>query len=292
LDICAPIMSTRSPGLSYTAQGLGDRIHLVSLSYEISMKKGETVTLHLAKNHLGERKRQSFLEILSLFPKNHVELSLHDYYAQGNSDWTEYLIRTGVRAHTFAYRDHPGWLEAPSDFDASPYLFKRHLITPTCEHDLKLPKSFITAQWDSTGQDRRLPEMQISRIENDYRKDGYQIVLLGGQSKYELLRECLNCSAVAIRRSSLFAGVDSGFLHLALQVKNPSQIHFYTARNRYWSHHSFRAIEMGTVLNNHSDKIRWFEFRYVKLRYDSPRLSKMAHQVKRLVGVERYETHD
>jgi hypothetical protein len=45
-------MSTRSPGLRYTAQGLGDRIHLVSLCFEIALARSEKVALHLAKNHL------------------------------------------------------------------------------------------------------------------------------------------------------------------------------------------------------------------------------------------------
>jgi hypothetical protein len=285
-------MSTRSLGLQYTAQGLGDRLHLVSLSYEISKERGEKVVLHLASNHLGGRKRDSFLEIVSLFPKDCVELRFHDYCAKGNLDWKNYLNLTGVDVHSFAYRDHPGWLEAQGDFDASPYLFNRHMITPNCTHNLELPEIFITAQWDSTGRDRQLPQVQVECIEYEYRKDGYQIVILGGQSQDEKLRECLSCSAVAIYRSALFAGVDSGFLHLALQIKHPSQIHLYSSRNRSWSHHSFRAIENGCVLNYHTKKMNRFEYQYVKLRYDSPRIIKVGHQIKRLIGIERYENHD
>lgn len=285
-------MSTRSPGLRYTAQGLGDRIHLVSLSYEISKEKGESVGLHLATNHLDGRKKSSFIEILSLFPKDSVELHFHDYFASSEVDWKNYLIRLGVEAHSFAYRDHPGWLEMKNDFDISPYLLHRHLITPSCSHELNLPEKFVTAQWDSTGQDRLLPQMEIARIENEYQKEGYEIVHVGGQSRREILRECLSCAAVAIYKSNFFAGVDSGFLHLALQVKNISQIHFYTERDRYWSHHSFRAIEMGAILNHHSGKLGPFDFLFVKLRYDSPKLIKIVHRIKRLVGIERYEAHD
>lgn len=285
-------MSTRSPGLRYTAQGLGDRIHLVSLSYEISRKKSEAVTLHLAANHLDGRKKTSFIEILSLFPRDCVELRFHDYFAESGTAWKRYLVNMGIDAHSFAYRDHPGWLEGQSDFDASPFLFNRNLITPFCSHNLDLPREFITAQWDSTGQDRLLPQRKISRIEKEYQNEGYQIVLVGGQSKNEILRECLSCSAVAIYKSAFFAGVDSGFLHLALQIKDISKIHFYTERNRYWSHHSFRAIEMGAVLNFHSDKLSPFDLLFVKLRYDSPKLIKLVHRLKRMVGIERYEAHD
>ncbi len=285
-------MSTRSPGLRYTAQGLGDRIHLISLSYEISRSKGEEVTLHLAKNHVDGRKKTSFLEILALFPKDFVEVRFHDYEAKGESDWRNYLKSIGVDAQSFAYRDYPGWLEAPSDFDVSPYLLDRHLITPSCSHFLELPEKFITAQWDSSGIDRQLSEIAIGHIENRYQNNGYQIVHVGGQSKDQMLRECLGCSAVAIYKSTFFAGVDSGYLHLALQIKEPPQIHFYSERNRYWSHHAFRTIKMGCVLNYNSDNLNWFEFVYLKLRYNSPRLLKLVHLVKKLVGVEKHETHD
>jgi hypothetical protein len=278
--------------MRYTAQGLGDRIHLISLSYEISIAKQHKVILHLAAGHLDGRKKSSFSEILSLFPNGFVELRFHKYRANNDADWRDYLLAAGIDANSISYRDHPGWLETLGDLDASHYLLNRHLITPSCSHNLKLPEKYITTQWDSTGRDRLLPKKEISRIENLYREEGYQIVVVGGQCKDEILRDCLSCSAVAIYKSTFFAGVDSGFLHLALQIKAPSAIHFYIGRRSYWSHHSFRAIEMGTVLNYHSYKLGWFEFLYVKLRYDSPGLTRLAHQIRKLVGVERYETND
>ena len=285
-------MSTRSPGLKYTAQGLGDRIHLISLCYEISKAKSERVTLHLAKNHLGGRKRDSFQEILNLFPENFVKLQFHDFEFHTSAEWKDFLVKEGISALTFEYRDHPGWLEKPSDIDASHYLYSRNLIQPTCEHSLTLPREFVTVQWDSTGKDRQLPEHEILKIEKKYSNAGLDVFRLGGQSTNTLLKECLRCSAIAIQKSRYFAGVDSGFLHLALQIKSPIEIHFYTARNRYWSHHTFRAIEMGTVVNYNWDNLSYFDFVYAKLRYDSPKLMKMVHKIKRLVGLERHETHD
>ena len=285
-------MSTRSPGLKYTAQGLGDRIHLVSLCHEISKTQSKIVTLHLTRNHLGGKKRDSFLEILSLFPNSLVELRFHEREFQTTSEWKNYLTQEGIFALSFGYRDHPGWLEKPSDIDASLFLYTRHLIQPSCEHRLELPTEFVTVQWDSTGKDRQLPEYEISNIEKRYLESGFAVIRLGGQSADDLLRDCLNCSAVAIHNSRYFAGVDSGFLHLALQIKNPSLIHFYTARNRYWSHHTFRAIEMGCVVNYHSKKLNTIDFIFAKFRYDSPGLLKLVHKVKQLVGIERYETHD
>lgn len=285
-------MSTRSPGLKYTAQGLGDRIHLVSLCYEISKAESEQVTLHLARNHLDGRKRDSFQEILNLFPSNFVKLQFHEFEFLTSTEWKDFLNKEGIYALSFEYRDHPGWLEKPSDVDASHYLYSRNLIQPTCEHELTLPNDFVTVQWDSTGKDRQLPEHEILKIEKKYSNSGLDVIRLGGQSTNTLLKECLHCSAVAIHKSKYFAGVDSGFLHLALQIKRPAEIHFYTARNRYWSHHTFRAIEIGTVVNYNWNKLGYFDFMYAKFRYDSPKLMKIVHRIKRLVGIERYETHD
>ena len=285
-------MSTRSPGLRYTAQGLGDRIHLVSLCFEIAIAKSEIVTLHLAGNHLEGNKRNSFLEILELFPSNKVKLHFHDNEFHTTAEWRDYLLNQGFAANSFGYRDHPGWLEQPSDIDASAFLYSRNLITPKCEHDLDLPANFVAVQWDSTGKDRQLPDLVIAKIEAGYQKSGLQIVHLGGQSRINLLRECLHCSAVAIHKSQFFAGVDSGFLHLALQIKEPAQIHFYTARDRYWSHHTFRAIDIGSVVNHHSKKLGPVDFFYAKVRYDSPKFIRLAHRFKRLIGIERNEAHD
>ena len=115
-------MSTRSLGLKYTAQGLGDRVHLVSLCYEISKTQSEIVTLHLAMNHLGGKKRDSFLEILNLFPNSLVKLRFHESDFQTTTEWKNYLTQEGILALSFEYRDHPGWLEKPSDIDASSFL--------------------------------------------------------------------------------------------------------------------------------------------------------------------------
>lgn len=285
-------MSTRSLGLKYTAQGLGDRIHLISLCYEISKKKSEQVTLHLAKNHLDGKKRESFQEILGLFPRNFVKLQFHDAEFSTSTEWENFLLHEGISALSFGYPDHPGWLEKTSDINASHYLYLRNLIQPVCEHRLILPSDFVTTQWDSTGKDRQLPEYEIMNIEKKYSESGLKVIRLGGQSTNELLKECLRCSAVAIHKSRYFAGVDSGFLHLALQIKGPPEIHFYTARNRYWSHHTFRAISMGTVVNYNWNKLGFYDFAYAKFRYDSPQLIKLVHRLKRLIGIERYETHD
>lgn len=292
IDLYAPIMSTRSPGLRYTAQGLGDRVHLISLCFEIAIARVEKVTLHLAKNHLDGKKRDSFLEILELFPANKVELSFHDKEFHTAAEWKDYLSKRGVAANSFGYRDHPGWLEQPSDIDASAFLYSRNLIEPKCDHNLQLPTDFVAVQWDSTGKDRQLPGPVIEKIEDGYQNSGLQVVRLGGQSKINLLKECLHCSAVAIYKSRFFAGVDSGFLHLALQIKIPAQIHFYTARDRYWSHHTFRAIEIGSVVNHHAKKLSAVDFLYAKIRYDSPNFIRLVHKFKRLIGIERNETHD
>ena len=68
IHLAVPIESTRSPRTKYTAQGLGDRVHLLTLAYAMSVRERQSVTLHLTCEMSSGFKRQSFLEILQLFP--------------------------------------------------------------------------------------------------------------------------------------------------------------------------------------------------------------------------------
>lgn len=292
MNIFPPIMSTRSPGLRYTAQGLGDRFHLVSVAYQISISKKEIVRLHLAANHLQGRKLDSFKEIVEIFPKNHIELIIHGIEFYDDIEWKNYLNSVTEEPKQIGYKDHPGWLETDIDFDVSPYLVKRNLINPKCRHELELPERFVTFQWDSTGKDRRLEAEVINKIEKGYLQPGVEKVVVGGNAEIQELADCLSCAAVAISKSKFFAGVDSGFMHVALQVLEVSQIHLYTSVNRFWSHHSFRALETGVQINPHWKKISSLDLLYLRLRYDSPKVTKYVHKLKMLVGAERNEIND
>ena len=285
-------MSTRSPRLPYTAQGLGDRTHLISLAFQISIAEKTPVTLHLAVNHTEGYKRDSFLEILNLFPPNHVNLDFHTQLFTSDSAWGGYLISKLNNPRLIGYPDHPGWMERKFELDAPSYLENLTLIAPQCGHGLRFNQEHIVFQWDSTGADRLLSKNLIDKIESAYLKSGSQKLVVGGQADIPELKNCLACAAQAISSAKYFVGVDSGFMHLALQVTPIQQIHLYTARNRFWSHHLFRAKDNGATINYHGRRITNIQLIFVKFRYDSPRIARLAHKIKELLRIERYENHD
>ncbi len=272
-------MSTRSLGQKFTAQGLGDRFHLVSLAYQISRTERKVTTLHLATNHTQDYKLNSFKEILELFPPGNVVLEFHPLEFTNNQNWRDYLQSKYPYVQSIGYADHPGWLETNIDIDASAYLHNRFLISPSCEHALDLPEKFVVYQWDSTGSDRRIEKEAIDQIEKKYLELGYEKIVVGGEAINVLLRNCLACASKAISNADFFVGVDSGFMHVALQVLPTQQIHLYTSVNRYWSHHSFRALESGVKVNHFGKQMNFLEMAFVRLRYDSPRVTKFAHKL-------------
>ena len=275
-------MSTRSLGQKFTAQGLGDRFHLVSLAYQISRTEKRVTTLHLAKNHTQDYKLNSFKEILKLFPPGNVVLEFHPLEFTNNQNWRDYLQSKYLDVQSIGYADHPGWLETNYDIDASLYLQNRFLISPPCEHALDLPEKFVVYQWDSTGSDRRLQKHVIEQIEEKYSELGCEKIVVGGEASIALLRNCLACASKAISKANFFVGVDSGFLHVAGQVLPTNQIHLYSSANRFWSHHSFRALDSGVQINYFGKGITWLEMIYIRLRYDSPKISRIAHRLKYL----------
>lgn len=282
MNIFPPIMSTRSLGQKFTAQGLGDRFHLVSLAYQISRTEKRETTLHLATNHTQDYKLNSFNEILELFPPGNVILEFHPLEFTNNQSWRDYLQEEYSDAQSIGYADHPGWLETNFDVDASSYLQNRFLISPTCDHALDLPEKFVVYQWDSTGSDRRLDKRVIDEIEKKYLELEYEKIVVGGEAVITVLRNCLACASKAISKANFFVGVDSGFMHVAWQVLPTSQIHFYSSANRYWSHHSFRALDSEVKINYFGKNITCLEMLYIRLRYDSPKIARIAHGLKNL----------
>ena len=282
MNIFPPVMSTRSQGQNFTAQGLGDRVHLVSVAYQISRIENCPTTLHLALNHWRDYKLDSFKEILELFPPGHITLQFHEHEFSNNRNWSEYIHSKFSDSKLIGYKDHTGWLETNFEIDVSPYLKERFLIHPSCTHELVLPKEFIVCQWDSTGVDRRLGPQQILEIEQGYSLLGFEKIVVGGESQTNNLRDCLACAGKAIARAAFFVGVDSGFMHIASQTLPARQIHLYTTPNRFWSHHLFRAIDSGVQINFIGKRINSIEMLFIRLRYDSPRTIKMAHKLKNL----------
>lgn len=276
VEIMVPLESVRSPNTKYTAQGLGDRVHLITLGWVLSHNLKDTVRLHLAQDHWSGKKRESFLEILELFPTRDIELIFHEYSAQDNQDFRRYLLSMDITPQDFFYDDFPGWNELKVGINVSKYLYAIPLLQPPIESGVS---SYITCQWDSTGSQRNISEDAITEIVNAYKRDGYSVITVGGSALEPKYRDSLSSIAELISGAELHIGVDSGFMHLAQLYLPPERIHVYSKLGRYWSHHLFRGLKNGMILNAKGKKMSWFELRYSALRYNSPRLMKFKHAI-------------
>jgi hypothetical protein len=284
LNIFAPVESTRSLKNRYSAQGLGDRIHLLTIAWALSNYRNEKVILHLSQDKLTRTKRTSFEEVYGLFPNPNFQLVYHDVMPETNNHFEEYLNRTGVNAIPFFYLDHPGWRESQSGIEVSVALKKSPLLrTPVTE----LQSNIVTSQWDTTGARRKFTPIEVMRILDCYRREGYEIITVGGESQDIHFRESLSAVGSVMSKSAFHVGVDSGFMHLAKLHLPEKRIHIYSKPQNFWSHHLFRGIDNGMILNKHFKPISAFELQLISWRYDSPRLLRFWHHGKNLLGGEK-----
>ena len=251
--------SVRNQGKPYTAPGLGDRIHGVTTGWVYSQAHNTPVTLHLTKPKVegGQfgNKPESWKEIVSLFPPNTIDIKSHQINPADERDWISFLHKKGYDdAEIYCYRDHPGWYESIVPLDISKYLKKIPLLTAEPQ-DIELPEKFITVQWDSNDSKRTLIPPIRKEIINDYRKQGYEVVVVGGEAENKDLRWSLKHIAYAMSKADLHVGVDSGFMHMAMLYLPYNRIHLYNEKEGMWSHHMLRAIDNGAVLNHYYYKI-------------------------------------
>ena len=284
LNLFAPVESTRSAENRYTAQGLGDRLHLLTIAWALSINKSEFVRLHLSGDKLNPRKRASFLEIFAIFPSPNFELVFHEELPESDFEFQRYLRGVGIDALPFYYRDHPGWREGKSGIEVSTALRTIPLLAaPVAENESKT----ITSQWDTTGARRKFTPSEMKKVLDCYRQEGYEIITVGGEAEEVRYRESLSDVAQLMSKSALHIGVDSGFMHLAQLFLPAERIHVYSKPQNFWSHHLFRGIENGMVLNKNFKKITSLGFQLVSWRYDSPELLRLWHSGKKIFDRNR-----
>lgn len=273
-----PVESTRSASSLFTAQGLGDRVHLITILWALSNKSKEPIRLHFSELVNTTRKRSSFDEILQLVNCPQIELLFHDYIPQSNRDFENYLKAIGVLAHAIYYKDYPGWRERKCGVEVSSLLREIPLISSPIEsHN----SNVVTAQWDTTGDKRKFSPDEIDAIEREYINRGFTIVTVGGQATEDRFRNSLNEIAGVISNAAFHIGVDSGFMHFAQLYLPPNRIHVYSKIENYWSHHLLRGIDNGMVLNRYYKKPSVIQLQKVRWRYDSPKLLRIWHFIEK-----------
>ena len=281
LHLMAPVESTRSNQNNYTAQGFGDRIHLLTILWTVSEKMERPVALHLSGDKGTLRKRNSFNEIMDLFQSRNFELRFHDFLPNSDEDFRQYLLSIGVTAQKFYYQDYPGWREKLTGFEVSGLLIDIQLL----RQPVSLKESrYVTSQWDTTGAMRKFTAEEIQEIENAYVKQGFEVVTVGGAASEPRFRDSLLDIADLVSASAFHIGVDSGFMHFAQLFLPPNRIHVYSKPGNFWSHHLFRGLDNGMVLNAHFTKITRFQLQKVLWRYNSPKLLRLWHTGKALLS--------
>lgn len=217
----------------FTATGLGDRIHLVTIAWSYSQTHKTPVTLHVTDPMMtgGQfgNKPESWHEILSLLPSGHVAIQAHKAIPKSEAEWLDYC-----GAESYGYSDY----QPRNGFDAVPYLKNIPLLEAEPQ-DVPLPGTFYTMQWDAGGAGRRMPRVH-------HRELGLPVTV-GGEAYRDDLRLSLKCIAYAMSKSTAHVGVDSAFFHLAQLYMPMDRIHLYCREKR--SHHAKRAADNGAQIN-------------------------------------------
>jgi hypothetical protein len=205
----------------FTATGLGDRIHQLTCAWCY----GAPVTLHIDRRKMegGQfgNKPESWREILSLFPEGSLALQWHDIYPDSEAEWLRHLSGVPI----ISYSDFAG-----DGLDIVPYLRDIQKLSMPARHPL--PERYGTQQWDASAPSRRVEPVQFD----------VEMITVGGEGK-DPYRWSLRDIAAAMSGAEFHAGVDSGFMHLALLYLPTSKIRLYTSGAE--SHHLKRARANG-----------------------------------------------
>ena len=241
--------SIRSGDRPYTTPGLGDRIQSVLLAYQYGKKHNTPVTLHLTDDKWSvaggvpsNKKKISWKEIISLFPKNTVQVQPWPVENLPEDEWLKYLKQKRIDAEIYYYKDtmhmHPNETVVP--LEMSQYLKEPIMLEPTV--NAWLPDKFITVQWDSTDAGRTLSSITREKIHSKYEGT---VIYVGGEGTGHF-KDSLAHIGAAMVKAEYHVGSDSGMMHLAQLYKRFEDIHIYSPVNGYTSHHLIRAINNGT----------------------------------------------
>lgn len=285
-DLAVRVSGVREANTPYTATGLGDRIHLMTIAWAYANATNSFVRMHISSNAMTAKKRKSFEEVINLFPKERIALEVHAFEGTNEDEWLKYLLEKGIQAIPFYYGDHLGRHEKRVGIDISVYLRDFPKLSNESDSSIKfdLPTKFFTSQWDSTAPTRTLPASSQVIIINKYYEQGYETVVLGGKSEQLLMRNSLSAAAAALSNAEFHVGVDSGFMHLAFLYLDFSKIHLYIDPKGYWAHHLFRAFDNGCIRNYYYVQPSILQTIRIKLLYNSQIMNSLIFSHPKIVG--------
>ena len=244
-------MSIRKKNMPYTTPGLGDMTHTVLIGYLYTVKNNTPVTLHLTEDKWNRDKPETYQALLELLPPGKVFIKVHPVQNISDFDFIKYIAEQGDTAELYCYMDVRHQYDTVQPIDISEYFKIYPCLRPLpVFNDLNLPAKFVTSQWDSTAEKRRLSPNQVDSIKQYYRNQGYEIITVGGEADNPLLKRSLKHIGYTMAHADYHIGVDSGYMHFAQLYFKPDQIHIYVDDDCHkWSHHLTRAKNNGCPIN-------------------------------------------
>lgn len=245
-------MSSNRKGMPYGIPGIGDLVHTALITYNYGKFHNQPATMHIGPHQYNRDKPQIWKEIINLFPKNSVHIQVHDFHIENDKLFFDHVLQTYPDALLHYYEKYPGKCQQvlqPSFF-VDEYL-KTFPCLPANPVDIKLPNKFVTAQFDTTSNKRKLTPQQLQQVKEVWNNKGYELLLVGGQATTPLLKT-LSGAGYAMSKAYAHVGVDSGYLHLAHMYFPANKIYVYCKiPEDRWSHHQRLMRDNGIKINEY-----------------------------------------
>lgn len=220
-DIAVNALSRRSMR-PWPCPGLGDRALIMTFLANYIKQHDTPVTLHTNTVQNANKRYNKWKEIASLVEG--VTVQRHDVRPLPDDQWLNHLRMKG-----YFDVDLYWFTETPTEFAnilIHDYLKESpKLEAPKCEVDL--PDKYLVEQWDSTDPKRRCSPRQKKQIRDMFLEQGYELITVGGEAKYNDAKYSLEHIAYLMQHSDGFVGVNSGMFCLAHMYTDFDKIHFY-----------------------------------------------------------------
>jgi hypothetical protein len=245
--------STRIPNLVYGCPGFGDIVHSSLLTYLYGQAHNEPATLHIASHQYNRNKPEIWDEVMKLFPTDTIFLNPYDTPDDmSDLDFLNLVREQHSDALLHYYKKYPGKLQQvlePSFF-VDEYIKTYPCLSASNPKDnIALPEKFVTAQFDAGSNKRKLSKEQLESIFDKFKKQGYEIITIGGEATDLRLRTA-TYAGYALSQADYHIGVDSGCMHLAHMFLKPENIYLYTNRPEgKWEHHLKMFRDCGCKIN-------------------------------------------
>lgn len=213
--------------------GFGDRLDAIGLAKIFYDKYKEPVTIHKIGGVFKD-----FNAMASLFDMK-CNLQIHAPIMANSTEFNSYF------KHDQKSVEYKELIDEIKDW---PKIIPKDL-------DLELPDKFIVAQFDAKEDRRRVSPQERNRIINYYKDQGYEIMIVGGESKDPRFGNGPGSNdniVYAMSKADKYIGVDSGMMHLAKYTMPTENLHVYLndrVDNPWFSSFLTNAQKKGVKVN-------------------------------------------